>query len=84
MNFVLNDKNMMRDVLMHLKDLMTTHGMAVKESSCPDMRKLCTKQSGLVEQDQFELFQYMNKHGFYPVANAEAAALKQVLTEHKV
>jgi len=83
MKNVLNDKNMLRDVLMHLKDLMTTHAMAVKESSCPNMRKLCTKLCGQIEQDQFALFQYMNKNGYYPVTNAEPQALEQVLTAHK-
>jgi len=83
MKNVLNDKNMLRDVLMHLKDLMTTHGMAIKESSCPNMRKLCTKLSGQTEQDQFALFQYMNKNGYYPVAEAQATALQQVLNAHK-
>ena len=83
MKNVLNDKNMLRDVLMHLKDLMTTHGMAIKESSCPNMRKLCTKLNEQIEKDQFALFQYMNKNGYYPVQDAEPQALKTVLQSHK-
>ena len=82
MKNVLNDKNMLRDVLMHLKDLMTTHGMAVKESDCPNMRKLCTKLSGMIEGQQFMLFEYMNKNGLYPVENATAAYTKQILASH--
>ena len=83
MKNVLNDKNMLRDVLMHPKDLMTTHGMAIKESSCPNMRKLCYKLMGEIEKDQFALFQYMNEHGYYPVSNAPQEAVKECLTCHR-
>ena len=73
---------MLRDVLMHLKDLMTTHALAIKESNCPNMRKLCTKLMGQIEGDQFALFQYMNEKGYYPVDNAEPQKLQMVLKSH--
>ena len=83
MKNILNDENRLRDILMHLKDLMTSHGMAIKESNCPNMRALCTKLSGQTADEQFALFEYMNKHGMYPVDNAEPDAVKQVLQAHK-
>lgn len=76
----LNDKLMLSDIIMHLKDLMTTSGMAVKESNCEKMRALITTTSGRTATHQFELFQYMNKNGMYPVKNAPAADLKEVIT----
>lgn len=76
----LNDKLMMSDILMHLKDLMTTSGMAIKESGCEKMRAAITTTSGRTATHQFELFNYMNKNGMYPIKNAPAADLKETIT----
>jgi len=78
----LDDKNMLTDILYHLKDLMTTTGTAVKESNCEKMRAMLTTLSGKVAEHQFKLFQYMNAHGFYPVDNAQSAQIKQVICMH--
>lgn len=75
----LSDKLMLSDVLMHLKDLMTTSGMGVKESSCEKMRALLMTTSGRTAEHQFKLFQYMNEVGFYPVKNALPADLKETV-----
>lgn len=80
----LNDKLMLSDVLMHLKDLMTTSGMAVKESNCEKMRALMTSTSGRTATHQFELFKYMNEAGFYPIKNAPPADLKETINLFKV
>ena len=77
---LLNDKIMMTDILMHLKDLMTTSGMALKESNCEKMRTLVTNTSDRVATHQFELFQQMNKTGMYPVKNAPPTDLKETIT----
>ena len=80
----LNDKNMLTDVLYHLKDLMTMTGTAVKESNCPKMRAMLTTLSGKTAEHQFELFEYMHGHGIYPVDNATPAQVKQILALHKL
>lgn len=72
----LTEQIMLQDVLAHLKDLMTSSGMAIKESNCPNMRTLVTTTSGRTAQHQFEIFTYMNKHGMYPIDNATAAQLQ--------
>jgi len=79
----LNDKEMLIDVLYHLKDLMTTTGTAVKESNCEKMRAMLTTLSGKVATNQFELFMYLNKHGMYPIDNAPVAQVKQCIATHK-
>ena len=76
---LLNDKLMMSDMLMHLKDLMTTSGMALKESNCEKMRALVTSTSGRTTVHQFDLFQYMNKNGMYPIKNAPPTDLKETI-----
>ena len=76
-SLALSDKLMLSDVLMHLKDLMTTSGMGIKESNCEKMRALLTSTSGRTATHQFELFQYMNEKGFYPVKNAPPTDLKE-------
>ena len=73
----LNDKLMLTDILAHLKDIMTLSGMGIKESSCQKMRDMVTTTSGRVAQNQFAVFQYMNKSGMYPVTNADPKAVKQ-------
>jgi spore coat protein CotF len=75
----LSDKLMLTDILMHLKDLMTTSGMGIKEASCEKMRALLTKTSGQTAAHQFDLFKYMNTAGFYPVKNAPPADLKETI-----
>lgn len=77
-----NDKNMMTDILYHLKDLMTTMGTAVKESNCENMRAMLTTLSGKVATEQFKVFQYLNKNGMYPIENAPIAQLNQIITMH--
>jgi len=64
---------------MHLKDLMTTSGMGIKESSCEKMRALLTTTSGRTATHQFEVFEYMNEAGFYTVKNALPADLKETV-----
>ena len=75
----LNDKLMLTDVAAHLKDIMTLSGMALKESDCPKMRALVTTTSGKVAENQFAVFQYMNKSGMYPVHNADTKLVKQAV-----
>lgn len=76
----LDDKTMLSDILMHLKDLMTTSGMAIKESGCEKMRAMVTTTSGRVATHQLEVFNYMNKNGMYPIKYAPPADLKETIT----
>jgi len=73
----LNDKLMLTDIITHLKDIMTLSGMAIKDSNCAKMRALITTTSGRVEENQFAVFKYMNKAGYYPVYNADVSLVKQ-------
>jgi len=75
----LSDKIMLTDTLMHLKDLMTTSGMGIKEASCAKMRALLTTTSGRTAEHQFKLFEYMNKAGYYPVKDAAPKDLEQTI-----
>jgi len=79
----LTEKDMMQDILYHLKDFMTASGMAVKESTCEKMRALVTTASGQFEKLQFKLFQYMHAHGMYPYDNATPAQLRDTIAIHK-
>lgn len=79
----LNDKLMLTDVITHLKGLMTLYGVGFKHSNCQKMRDLMMKLSGRMGELQFQVFEYMNKHGMYPVENAEPAKIKTVLATHK-
>jgi len=80
---IMDDKLILTDMLTHLKYLLTQYGTAFKESSCPKMRQLVTKLSGAMGEKQFEVFDYMYKSGMYPVENAEAKKVKEVLSMHK-
>jgi len=79
----LNDKNMLTDILYHLKDLMTTTGTAIKESNCEKMRALLTSTSGKIAPEQFKLFVYLHENGMYPLENAPKQQLKDVIAVHR-
>jgi len=78
----LNDKLMLSDILAHLKDLMTWSGMALAHSNCAKMRTLVTMTSGRTAEHQFEVFQYMNRQGMYPIKNVDDTELKEVIDAH--
>jgi len=79
----LNDTLMLTDVITHLKDIMTMSGTAIKESNDEAMRALLTTTSGRVADNQFAVFQHMNKSGMYPVDNQEPKKVKETLTKFR-
>ena len=78
----LNDKLMLTDILAHLRDLMKQSGVAIQHSNCEKMRALVTTTSGRTTKHQFEVFQYMNQNGMYPIKNEEDSAIKTTLDMH--
>ena len=78
----LNDKLMLTDILAHLRDLMTAGGLAITHGSCPNLRTMVTKLNERTTAHQFEVFQYMNKHGMYPIKNVEDAEIQEVIDNH--
>jgi spore coat protein CotF len=75
----LSQEAMTIDILQSQKQLMDLYCSGMKESSCPKMRDLLTKQFGECANDQFSIFEWMSKQGIYPIENAEA----QKVTEQK-
>ena len=73
---------MLTDVLAHLRDLMTQSGMTIQHSSCPNTRDMVMKTSARTEKHQFEIFQYMNEHGYYPIKNVDDKELKSAIDMH--
>jgi len=78
----LNDKLMLQDILAHLRDLMTQCGLAVTHSNCQKMRDMVTTVSGRTTKHQFEVFEYMNEHGMYPIKNVDDTELKAAIAMH--
>ena len=78
----LNDKLMMQDILAHLRDLMNASGLAIQHSNCQRMRDTVTKTSGRTTKHQFEIFQYMNENGMYPVKNVTDKELHEAVQMH--
>lgn len=79
----LNDKLMLTDILAHLRDLMIQSGTAIQHASCEKMRAVITTTSGRTAKHQFEVFQYMNEHGMYPIKNADDMQLKEAIKMHE-
>jgi len=78
----LNDKLMLQDVLAHLRDLMTTSGMAIQHSNCKNMRAVVTKTNERTTAHQFEVFKYMNDNNMYPIKNVTDTELKEAIAMH--
>ena len=73
---------MLTDVLAHLRDLMKQSGVAIQHSNCQNMRDLVTTTSGRITKHQFEIFQYMHEHGYYPVQNVGDKELQTIIDTH--
>jgi spore coat protein CotF len=75
----LNDKLMLQDILAHLRDLMNASGLAIQHSNCSNVRDVVTKTSGRTTAHQWNVFRYMNEHGYYPIKNVTDAELCEVI-----
>lgn len=76
---VLQEKEVLQDLLNTHKDIVKLYAYSLVESNCPNMRKLLMQHMQKAADDQFEIYQIMNKKGYYPSEKAEAQKVTQAL-----
>lgn len=66
-----NEQDLLTDILAQEKYLMSVYTDSIKESSCPELRDLLMCNMHTVTQDQYQVFDEMNKKGLYPIKTAD-------------
>lgn len=77
----LQEKDILQDLLNTHKDITKLYAYSLIESSCPNMRKLLLQNLQKSAEDQFAIFEVMNKKGYYPTEKAEAQKVSQAVTQ---
>ncbi|MCL1944896.1 MAG: spore coat protein [Firmicutes bacterium] len=73
----LSQESITVDVIQSQKALMDLYCSGIKEASCPKLRNLLSKQFETCADDQFTIFEWMNKQGLYPIENAEEQKVEE-------
>lgn len=73
----LSKEAMAIDLIQSQKSLMDLYCTGIKESCCPKMRGLLTKQFAECADDQFIIFEWMHENGLYPIENAESQKVEE-------
>lgn len=73
-----NDKEALLDVLMQEKDIMKVYGSFIPEGSTEQLRTILQDNLDVVTKQQFQVFDKMNKKGYYPLKEAKAQAINDV------
>ena len=73
----LTEKDSLYDVLTGEKDLVKLYGTAMTEACGADVRRVVKNNMYETAQDQFGLFELMQKNGYYEVQPADKAVIDQ-------
>ncbi len=65
------DEQIIADVLRSEKQLVTSYGTYLAESTCENLRTELVKIIGDTQQLQYQVFDIMKQKGWYPVKNAQ-------------
>ena len=67
----LTEREQMMDLLNSQKQLMSLYAQGISEASCPKLRNLLGGHFQNIANDQYQLWSFLNKKGYYPVEQAE-------------
>jgi len=70
-----DEKQMLTDLLTHEKFVTGNYSTYLCESCTPAVREVFTDLLGEEHKVQFEVWQEMNRRGFYPVPKAEESKI---------
>ena len=73
----LSEQDLLNDLLNEEKQLMGLYSTSISEAACPELRTLLINQFQQVSCDQYSVFDWMSKKGFYPVKQAQQAEVEQ-------
>ncbi len=70
---VLNDQDKLEDLLSEEKALIGSYGTFIPEAACPQLRQVLTQNLSECAENQYAIFDQMNKLGWYPTKAAPEA-----------
>jgi spore coat protein F len=73
----LSERELMMDMLNSQKQLMSLYSLDISESACPKLRNTLGSLFTDISNDQYKLWDLMNRKGYYPVDQAEKQKLDQ-------
>lgn len=78
-NANLSEKELLNDALATEKQLLHVYSTYIAESTCPNLRNELNRIISETQQTQFELYQAMEKKGWYPTQKAQLQEVQQAL-----
>jgi len=78
----MTDKTILTAVLCILKDLMKMGNTAMIEAPTMELRQVFTTAAMRHGDCQFAVFEFMEKHGMYPIEAAPPEKIKQAISTH--
>lgn len=79
----LNEKETLIDLIIQEKEMMKVYGTFIPEGSTTAIRGMLTNNFKVIESEQFEIFDKMNKKGYYKIKDAQAQDKNQVIDSFK-
>ena len=73
----MTEKDLMTDMLNYQKHLINNFASGLMETADPPLRNTINTHLSALANDQFKLWQLMNKKGYYPVEQADMQKLDQ-------
>lgn len=73
----LDDKAMLNDLLITSKQRMSAYSTLISETTCPDLRTMLQDLFVEAAEDQYAIFDYIHKQGWYPVKQAKQEDITQ-------
>ena len=73
----LDDKAMLNDLLITCKQRMSAYSTLIAETTCPNLRTMLQDLFVEAAEDQYAIFYFMHKQGWYPVKQAKKEDITQ-------
>lgn len=73
----MDDKAMLNDLLITSKQRMSAYSTLISETTCADLRTMLQDLFVEAAEDQYAIFDFMHKQGWYPVKQAKQEDITQ-------
>jgi len=78
----LSEKELMQDLLASEKQVCSAYNVGITESSCNNLRQHLTNCLNDTQEIQMEIFQAMNKRGWYQTKKAQPQDVQTAKTKY--
>ena len=80
---ILSEQDLLNDLLIQEKQMVTSYAAYLTESSCHNLRKLLSSQLSQTSHDQYQVFEQMRDKGYYQGKDASDQEVQQVKSNFK-